>query len=71
MDGSVTPNILYGLRSIEYFGGDRPVNELPFGPKCHELFVILYTTDQNYFNQNTIGRIIWTLLIQILKQSLK
>jgi hypothetical protein len=31
-----------------------------------ELFVILYTTDQNYSNQNTIGCIMWTLLIHIL-----
>ena len=30
------------LRSIYYFVGDRPVHKLPFGPKCHELFVILY-----------------------------
>jgi hypothetical protein len=36
MDWSVTPKILYG-----------PVHKLPFGPKCHELFVILYTSDQN------------------------
>ena len=28
------------LRSIYYFVGDRPVHKLPFGPKCHELFVI-------------------------------
>ena len=56
MDWSVTPKILYG-----------PVHKLPFGPKCHELFVILYTSDQNYFNQKTIGCIIWTFLIQILK----
>jgi hypothetical protein len=48
------------------FWGDRPVHKLPFGQKCHELFVILYTTDQNYSNQNTIGCIIWTLLIHIL-----
>ena len=31
------------LRSIYYFVGDRPVHKLPFGLKCHELFVILYT----------------------------
>ena len=30
------------LRSIYYFVGDRPVHKLPFGPKCHKLFVILY-----------------------------
>jgi hypothetical protein len=23
--------------------GDRPVHKLPFGPKCHEPFVILYS----------------------------
>jgi hypothetical protein len=27
----------------------------PFGPKYHELFVILYTTDQNYFNQKPMS----------------
>ena len=31
------------LRSIYYFVGDILVHKLPFGPKCHELFVILYT----------------------------
>jgi hypothetical protein len=31
------------LRSIYYFVGGRPVHKLPFGPKCHELFVILYS----------------------------
>ena len=30
------------LRSIYYFVADRPIHKLPFGPKCHELFVILY-----------------------------
>jgi hypothetical protein len=35
------------LRSIYNFGGDTPVHKLTFGPKCHELFVILYTTDHN------------------------
>ena len=29
------------LRFIYYFVGDRPVHKLPFGPRCHELFVIL------------------------------
>ena len=29
--------------SIYYFVGDRPVHKLPFGPKCHELFVIIYS----------------------------
>ena len=27
--------------------GDRPVHKLPFGPKCHELFVILYSIFAN------------------------
>jgi hypothetical protein len=31
------------LRSIYYYMDDRPVHKLPFGPKCHELFVILYS----------------------------
>jgi hypothetical protein len=31
------------LRSKYYFVGDRPVHKLPFGPKHHELFVILYS----------------------------
>jgi hypothetical protein len=35
------------LRSIYYFVGDRPVHKLPFGPKCHELFVILYLIHAN------------------------
>jgi hypothetical protein len=35
------------LRSIYYFAGDRPVHKLPFGPKCHELFVILYSIHAN------------------------
>ena len=34
-------------RSIYYFVGDRPVHKLPFGPKCHELFVILYSIHAN------------------------
>jgi hypothetical protein len=29
--------------SIYYLMGDSPVHKLPFGPKCHELFVILYS----------------------------
>ena len=29
---------------IQHLVGDRPVHKLPFGPKCHELFVILYRT---------------------------
>ena len=35
------------LRSTYYFVGDRPVHELPFGPKYHELFVILYSLHAN------------------------
>ena len=35
------------LRSIYYFVGDRPVYKLLFGPKCHELFVILYSIFAN------------------------
>ena len=35
------------LRSIYYFVGDRPVHKLPFGPRCHELFVILYSIHAN------------------------
>ena len=35
------------LRSIYYFVGDRPVHKLPFGPKCHELFAILYSMFTN------------------------
>jgi hypothetical protein len=35
------------LRSIYYFVGDRPVHKLLFGPKCHELFVILYPVNTN------------------------
>jgi hypothetical protein len=31
------------VRSIYYFVGERPVHKLPFGPKCHELFAILYS----------------------------
>ena len=31
------------LRSIYCFVGDRPVHKLQFGPKCHEVFVILYS----------------------------
>ena len=27
--------------------GDRPVHKLPFGPKCHELFVILNSIHAN------------------------
>ena len=35
------------LRSIYYFVGHRPVHKLPFGSKCHELFVILYSIHAN------------------------
>ena len=35
------------LKSIYYFMGDRPVHKLPFGSKCHELFVILYSIHAN------------------------
>jgi hypothetical protein len=45
MDRSVTKKILYGpklLRSIWYFFGDGPVHILPYDPKWHELFAILY-----------------------------
>ena len=38
----VTPKILHGPKRI--FWGDRLVHKLTFGPVCHELFVILYTT---------------------------
>ena len=50
------------LRSIYYFVGDRPVHKLPFGPKCHELFVILYSIHisktKNEFGQNPEENII-------------
>ena len=46
MDRDVTRKILYGL-SIYYFVGDRPVHKLQFGPKRHELFVILYSIPAN------------------------
>jgi hypothetical protein len=35
------------LRTIYYFVGYRPVDKLPFGPKCHELFSILYSIHEN------------------------
>jgi hypothetical protein len=35
------------LRSIYHFVGDILVHKLPFGPKCHELFVILYLIHAN------------------------
>jgi hypothetical protein len=35
------------LRSIYYFVGEGPVHKLSFGPKCHELFVILYSIHAN------------------------
>ena len=30
-----------------YFVDDRPVHKLSFGPKCHELFAILYSIHAN------------------------
>ena len=30
-------------QNIIWTEGERPVHKLPFGPKCHELFVILYS----------------------------
>ena len=48
--GCHTQNIIWTkakLRSIYYFVGDRSVHKLPFGPKCHELFVILYSIHAN------------------------
>jgi hypothetical protein len=55
---------------------DRPVHKLPFGPKCHELFAILYSipanlsenlfcyciskTKKNEFGQNPEEKIILT-----------
>jgi hypothetical protein len=58
MDRSTTPKILYEPQRRPYavhiiFWGDRPVHKLPFGPKSHELFVILYTTDQTYWTIRT------------------
>jgi hypothetical protein len=44
--GGHPPNIIWTeakLRSIYYFVADKPIHKLPFGPKCHELFVILYS----------------------------
>ena len=35
------------LRSIYYIVGDRQVHKLPFGLKCQELFVILYSIHVN------------------------
>ena len=29
------------------FVGDRPLHKLPFGPKCHALFAILYSIHAN------------------------
>jgi hypothetical protein len=37
------------LRSIYYFVGDRPVYKLPFGLKCHEPFVILYSVSHTKY----------------------
>jgi hypothetical protein len=32
---------------IQFCAGDRPVHKLPIAPKCHELFVILYSIHVN------------------------
>jgi hypothetical protein len=48
------------LRSIYYFVGDRPVHKLPFGPKCHELFVILYKCTQ--YMQIRLGRHVFVIV---------
>jgi len=32
---------------LYYFVDDRPVHKLPFGPKCNELFFILYSIHAN------------------------
>ena len=56
--------------------GDRPFHKLPFGPKCHELFVMLYSIlanlsddmffvivyvrQKNEFVQNPVENIILT-----------
>jgi hypothetical protein len=48
--GCHTQNIIWTEakpRSIYYFVGDIPVHKLPFGTKCHELFVILYSMPAN------------------------
>jgi hypothetical protein len=48
--GGHPPNSIWTeakLRSMYYFVGDRPVHKLLFGPKCHELFVILYPINTN------------------------
>ena len=68
------------LRSIYYFVGDRSVHKLPFGPKCHELFVILYKIlanlsddmffvivyAKNEFEQNPEENVVWTGPVYIL-----
>ena len=33
----------YIIWTIYYFVGDRPVHKLPFGPKCHGLYITLNT----------------------------
>ena len=38
------------LNNIQIVHGTKG-HKLQFGLKCHELFVTLYTIDQNYFNQ--------------------
>ena len=47
MDRDVTHKIVYGPKQSV---GDRPVHKLPFGPKCRELFVILYFASINKSN---------------------
>jgi hypothetical protein len=45
------------LRSIYYFVGEGPVHKLSFGPKCHELFVMLlssFMTYHRHFYNNVI-----------------
>ena len=71
MDRDVTHKICIWteakLRSIYYFVGDRPVHKMPFGPKCHELLLILYLIHEIcqttcffvivYLRQNEFGQI--------------
>jgi hypothetical protein len=52
IDRDVTHKILY------YFVGDRLVHKLPFGPKCNELFVILYSILTN-LSENMLFVIIY------------
>jgi hypothetical protein len=52
------------LRSIYYFVGDRPVHKLSFGPKRHELFVILYLIHANLSSTTTTDILILQMIIQ-------